>query len=56
MDDEKRKTLIAKVKRKYIKYDFLYVTLNEYPTYIQDKVFKNGPSELCGRQPLENLK
>ena len=21
-----------------------------------DKVFKNGPSEICGRQPLKNLK
>ena len=21
-----------------------------------DKVFKNGPSKTCGRQPLENLK
>ena len=20
-----------------------------------DKVFKNGPSEICGRQPLKNL-
>ena len=25
-------------------------------TYKWDKVFKNGPSEICGRQPLENLK
>ena len=23
---------------------------------IQDKVFKNGPGETCGRQPLKNLK
>ena len=23
---------------------------------IWDKVFKNGPSEICGRQPLKNLK
>ena len=21
-----------------------------------DKVFKNGPSQICGRQPLKNLK
>ena len=21
-----------------------------------DKVFKNGPNEICGRQPLKNLK
>ena len=21
-----------------------------------DKVFKNGPSKICGRQPLNNLK
>ena len=25
-------------------------------TYIWDKVFKNGPSKICGRQPLKNLK
>ena len=25
-------------------------------TNIWDKVFKNGPSEICGRQPLINLK
>ena len=24
--------------------------------YRCDKVFKNGPSEICGRQPLKNLK
>ena len=24
--------------------------------YIRDKVFKNGPSKVCGRQPLKNLK
>ena len=23
---------------------------------IWDKVFKNGPSKMCGRQPLKNLK
>ena len=23
---------------------------------IWDKVFKSGPSEICGRQPLKNLK
>ena len=23
---------------------------------IQDKVFKNGPSKMCGRQPLKSLK
>ena len=26
------------------------------PTNLRDKVFKNGPSEICGRQPLKNLK
>ena len=24
--------------------------------HIWDKVFKNGPSKICGRQPLKNLK
>ena len=23
--------------------------------HIWDKVFKNGPNEICGRQPLKNL-
>ena len=25
-------------------------------TQIRDKVFKNGPNRICGRQPLKNLK
>ena len=25
-------------------------------SYIWDKVFNNGPSKTCGRQPLTNLK
>ena len=25
-------------------------------TYTWDKVFKNGPSKICGRQPLKTLK
>ena len=24
--------------------------------HIWDKVFKSGPSKICGRQPLKNLK
>ena len=24
-------------------------------TFIMGKVFKNGPSKICGRQPLKNL-
>ena len=27
-----------------------------YENFMWDKVFKNGPSEACGRQPLKNLK
>ena len=27
-----------------------------FPVNICDKVFKNGPSKICGRQPLKNLK
>ena len=36
--------------------------LNTPLTYLKcmkvlwDKVFKNGPSKICGRQPLKNLK
>ena len=25
-------------------------------SYIWDKVFKNGPGEICGREPLKNMK
>ena len=25
-------------------------------SFIWDKVFKNGPSEICGSQPLKNVK
>ena len=27
----------------------------EVPNNIWDKVFKNGPSKICGTQPLKNL-
>ena len=27
-----------------------------YEKYMWDTVFKNGPREICGRQPLKNLK
>ena len=36
--------------------DFYYVlTSSKYITNIWDKVFKNGPSKICGRQPLKIL-
>ena len=28
----------------------------QYQCCIQDKIFKNAPSKICGRQPLKNLK
>ena len=32
--------------------DFYYfLTSSKYITNIWDKVFKNGPSKICGRQP-----
>ena len=34
-------------------YEFYWLLLSYF---IWDKVFKNGPSEICGRQPLSNLK
>ena len=41
----------------------LYVTLifnrinsTKRLSYISDKIFKNGPSEICGKQHLKNLK
>ena len=30
--------------------------INDQPFNKWVKVFKNGPSKICGRQPLENLK
>ena len=36
--------------------DFYYfLTSSKYITNIWDKVFKNGPSKICGRQPLKIL-
>ena len=32
------------------------MTYHPPTTLIWDKVFKNGPSKICGRQPLKNLK
>ena len=31
-------------------------TYPQYTTHKWDKVFKNGPSKICGTHPLENLK
>ena len=33
-----------------------YSQFNRQLSIIWDKVFKNGPSKICGRQPLKNLK
>ena len=33
-----------------------FVIAKHEGTSILDKVFKNGPSEICGRRPLKNLK
>ena len=33
----------------------VYCTLREIMKLICVKVFKNGPSKFCGRQPLENV-
>ena len=35
---------------------FLVCKAGYHSLVIWDKVFKNGPSEICGRQPLKNLK
>ena len=32
------------------------VRANWMSAYIWDKAFKSGPSKICGRQPLKNLK
>ena len=35
---------------------FKNLLTKEWPDiYIWDKVFKSGPSKVCGRQPLKNL-
>ena len=35
---------------------FFQIQVYKFGTIIRDKVFKNGPSKICGRQPLKNLK
>ena len=35
--------------------EFIFRELNTLKK-MWDKVFKNGPSKICGRQPLKNLK
>ena len=34
----------------------IWLSLSQYPFYIWDKGFMNGPSEICGRQLLKNFK
>ena len=29
--------------------------IDNFHLYLRDKVFKNGPSKICGRQPLKNF-
>ena len=36
-------------------YSVLYSKISAVPDYIWVKVFKNGPSRICGRQTLKNL-
>ena len=37
--------------------DIIHLVYNKYKAvHILGKVFKNGPSKICGRQPLKNLK
>ena len=38
------------------KMDLFKRPLDQFDASNWDKVFKNGPSQICGRQPLENLK
>ena len=47
----------ASVSMHYEQYIMLYCAhINCYQSCIGDKVFKNGPSEFCEKQPLKNLK
>ena len=36
--------------------NLISVSKYQISSYILDKVFKNGSSRICGRQPLKNLK
>ena len=47
--------MITKTNDKLICHEQPFFT-NRRPIIIWDKVFKNGPSEICSRQPLKNLK
>ena len=46
--------------RYVLAYNVRYVQISLYLTIITSikwyKIFKNGPSKICGRQPLKNLK
>ena len=39
----------------YTDYTVFYPFLSKCDNIKWDKVFRNGPSEICGRQPLKNL-
>ena len=47
--------MITKTNDKLICHEQPFFT-NRRPIIIWDEVFKNGPSEICSRQPLKNLK
>ena len=42
--------------RSYYWYEEISGDLRTFSENNWDKVFKNGPSKICGRQPLKNLK
>ena len=53
----KRVLQIAELQQKLLKHDTItHQAPKQIITIIQDKIFKNGPSKICGRQPLQKLK
>ena len=44
------------ISQKYSNSDFYCQRTLFFTKFIWDKVFKNGTSKICGRQPLKNLK
>ena len=42
--------------QRYIFFRIHWDCFGQYSIRFWDKVFKNGPNKICGRQPLKNLK
>ena len=51
----KRKCLLTLFVSVVRSTELIYQLLNLFEAFIWDKVFENGPSKICGRQPLNKI-